>query len=521
MAAVGTWIKKLSGGSGKGLPWGFLCSSWGDAVICLPDEAPRVVHAVFAPGEPGKSSWIVGFNAYDGRETRFELKPLQDQHGMTVLKSVLLATCGNDGRLDLMTAMVGGEDSRPTPISRTPGAKLYRVNVERTMDDGAQTGIWRGFVSIGKTIRNLPLALEPALRLPAEASFRVAGNLEFGGKHASYLQDVWLPENDRLELFGSELIAWYACTKTGKQEDPAAYAATRRVAKACAEANKARIGRQPVFTLVPFGHQPLPEQTRALGWFNEAGGMGKSGKAPHSGKASALNSIVWTAMLDNSGGVTIEVHGVEPGRSAKPTLTVSKTSVLSADKVPCRMALSTKLDDGTVKIVLLPDGPDHVMEAIRKAEKVSIVYSKKLTLSAIVGVIRDWTDDEAFSLRKVFTALPSGKVSNLNAAEWGGSVYPSGITVEIHHRKAAKPTKATLHIRKTTVESMDGRQCQIVLSLEFAGGKKERILLPEGTDTFNESIRQAKTVSVVHNIETAENLGDLVAFEATVSAIDE
>lgn len=291
-------------------------------------------------------------------------------------QSVILGFVGGSGP-SFAVAPVLKKGQKPE-ISYAKG-KIHSITVERVVDDGSETGVWRGFVTAqGRPGENF-LELVPSLPLREGAAVRIVGVIDDSagaqpGRKARFRRGAWIPVDERIALFARDLSAEIG--SSGEEKIHSAMAACLAAAAAL------RHGRDRTKELLPFTCTPLGlDETAAQKGFRRrimASNEGNRTDRPFTGgKRMAIPATDWHGAVQDNGDLIIEIRR-EPFalRPASVAVIVNRTTVSTLDGLPSRIGVRCTFPDGSSVSMLLGGGPQHLAKEIAKRRNVVVVQGK-------------------------------------------------------------------------------------------------------------------------------------------------
>lgn len=368
---LGRWLG-LNSETGEGdIDWSIALSPVGERLLVLgagPFKAP-----VITVGSDGRTS------IRDASSTRAKSRRLAEGAADALIssaQSVILGSVGGQGPAFAIAPVL--KKGQKPDISYARG-KIHSIAVERVVDDGSETGVWRGFVTAdGRAGENF-LELAPPLPLREGMSVRIVGVIDDAagaqsGRKARFRRGAWIPVDERLALFARDLSAQIG--SSGEEKTHPAMAA-------CLEAAAAlRHGRGRTKELLPFTCTPLGlDETPAQKGFRKrmvAANEGNRTDRPFSaGKRMAIPATDWHGAVQDNGDLIIEIRR-EPFavRPASVAVIVNRTTVSTLDGLPSRIGVRCTFPDGSSVSMLLGGGPQHLAKEIAKRRNVVVVQGE-------------------------------------------------------------------------------------------------------------------------------------------------
>jgi len=352
-----------------GIPWGYLYTTWGDVMICLPDSAPRLTDVAFVPGIPGERSWIIGHDD-KGEPAAVALAALAESIALASVKSALVATGWEGSNPTLESAIVDMTAQSPIIVPK-PDGKMFKVTVDEIIDDGLESGLWQGSVTMHPLMTpGWVLSIEPPFQIRPGTTFRFAGKLsERIGFERYFGPWSWVERTARIEMFSSEMMWNFACVKSGSDFDRAAANTVGAVVQGLQRMEAERLGRPVPFLLREFGIEFEQEAVDAV-----RRALTNSWSTPDAPRTvpSALKASPCEVTRRVNGKILVALrHRLGP-KPVEANLTVLNDAALSADDQTCRLLLTLRHEDGQPEELLLSSVPQHMIERISGARHVSV-----------------------------------------------------------------------------------------------------------------------------------------------------
>lgn len=363
----------LNSGTGEGdIGWSIALSPGGERLLVLatrPFKAP-----VISVASDGRIS------IRDAASPRAESLRLAEGAAAALIPSAQSVIVGFvDGSGPAFAAAPVLKKGQKPEISYARG-KIHSVTVERVVDDGSETGVWRGFVTVeGRAGENF-LELVPSLPLREGAAVRIVGIIDdatmgaHSGQKARFRRGAWIPVDERLGLFARDLSV-----EIGSSDEDT----TRSAMAAClAAAAVLRHGRNRTKELMPFTCTPMGlDETPAQKGFRKrmmaANEGNRSVRLFSEGRRMAIPATDWHGAVQENGDLIIEIRR-EPFavRPASVTVILSRTTVATLDGLPSRIGVRCTFPDGSSVSMLLGGGPQQLANEIAKRRSVVVVQGE-------------------------------------------------------------------------------------------------------------------------------------------------
>jgi hypothetical protein len=261
--------------------------------------------------------------------------------------------------------------------------KIHAVLVGRVVDDGRETGTWRGFVTADGRKGEVFLELAPALPLPAGSELRIVGYIDDEGMGAEasrryrFRRGAWIPVDERIALFAADLRAEIGASDDADEGgSQAAMAACLAAAAALHHGRRGTKERLP-FTCSPLGFDETPAQ-KGLRSRMMAANEGSRAQRPFSGgRVMAVPATDWHGAVQDNGDLIIEIRRKPfPTSPSSITVIVNRTMVSTLDGMPSRIGLRCVFPDGRSTSMLLGGGPQRLANEIAKRRTVVVVQGE-------------------------------------------------------------------------------------------------------------------------------------------------
>jgi hypothetical protein len=355
------------------LGWTLARGGAGELILTLPSRAGSFKAPIITSSSGG------GLTVREAASSRraYQLAPGAAISMVASSPSVILGT-STRGEPAFSIAPVIKKGSKPE--IRYAKGKIHNVSVERVSDDGMQTGVWRGFVKSDGRGGDLFLELLPAFRLEAGTDLRVVGVIDEtvgsakSGVRGRFKRGAWVPVDERLHLFASDLMADIS-PSDGDSEDSGAVMA--QCLDACATV---RQGRRLEEVRLPFTCRPLgSEETPAQKGLRRRllADKAQPQKVFTRGRKMAIPATDWHGAIQKNGDLIIEVRrppfDIAPSRV---TVIVNREVVSTRDHLPSRIGVRCQFPDGSAVSMLLGGGPQNLAAEIAKRKNIVVVQGE-------------------------------------------------------------------------------------------------------------------------------------------------
>ncbi|NTF17413.1 hypothetical protein G6L37_03175 [Agrobacterium rubi] len=351
--------------------WTVAVSASGDVLVALPRMDLLLAMPVLSVASDG------GISVRDaGRKQAKSIQLANPQKLDAVRKaqSVIVAMITN-GYLSFAVAPVVRKGQKPQIFFKK--GKIHRVTVDRCVDDGSATGVWRGHVTLHDGVSDVFVELTPVFPITAGMRLRIVGSLEAVGQGSDgrirmrFRHGAWVPLSDRAALFSEGKTVRLEASSI-ESADGMSMEATLAELSAM-NRREARTKAATPMVRIPINGNETTAQ-RGLRSRLEAGNAGVQRFRPPTGKRMRMASTDWHGAVQKNGDIIIELR-IEPfvERPEKLTVIISDVFVTTADGLPSRIGIRSVFRDGTATTLLLGGGPQEIAAEIARRRSVVVV----------------------------------------------------------------------------------------------------------------------------------------------------
>jgi hypothetical protein len=371
------WLGSRSNERDGDLAWSIALSPSGERLLALDGRAGIFKAPVISIGQDGRLS-VRDASAKRGRTFRLAEAPASAF--ISSASSLILGSMEKAAPVFAVAPVIRKGQKPEVAYSK---GKIHAVSVERVVDDGAETGIWRGFVVAEGRTGEVFLELAPPPPLPEGADTRIVGLIDDAamgveaGRKARFRRGAWIPVDERIALFATDLIA-----EIGSSDDTGADGSLATIGSCLAAAAALHHGRKRTKELIPFTCTPIGfDETPAQKGFRRrmmAANEGGRAAMPFSaGRRMAIPATDWHGAVQENGDIILEIRR-EPFavRPSSVTVILSRTMVATSDGLPSRIGIRCTFADGSSVSMLLGGGPQHLAKEIAKRRNVVVVQGK-------------------------------------------------------------------------------------------------------------------------------------------------
>lgn len=366
----------LDSKTGEGdIGWSIALSPVGERLVVL-DGAFKA--PIFSVGSDGRISIS---DASSPRGRSFRLVEGAADTLISSAQSVIVGTVDVSGPAFAMAPVL--KKGQKPEISYARG-KIHSITVERVVDDGVETGVWRGFVTAEGRPGEIFLELLPSLPLKAGTAVRIVGVIDDAGmgvetgRKVRFRRGAWIPVDERLGMFARELSV-----QVGSSSNDEDQGETRSAMAVCLSAAAAlRHGRsrtkEPMpFTCTPLGLDETPAQKSFRRRMMAANEGSRTTNLFSQGRRMAMPATDWHGAVQDNGDLIIEIRREAFAvRPAAVTVILSRTTVSTLDGLPSRIGVRCTFPDGSSVSMLLGGGPQHLAKEIAKRRNVVVVQGE-------------------------------------------------------------------------------------------------------------------------------------------------
>lgn len=351
--------------------WALAVSVSGDVLLALPDGTALAGPPVVTIGDDGAVS--IG-NA--GKKPSLVLPEPQALTAVASSASLIVAM-RRKGILSFSVAPVLRKGQRPQ-ISLARG-KIHKVTVERIVDDGSVTGVWRAHVSLHAGVPEVFVELTPSFPIPVGSRIRIVGIMDPMPPRSDetvrmrFRSGAWVPLTDRGVLFtdGGSVRLASSSNEGGRR----AWLAMEKILSELSTLRHREKGTKIALpmTRVRMEGSETPAQ-KSMRTRLQTGNSAVTKRGYGSGRRMKISSTDWHGAVQKNGDLVLEIRRATFAQPpTRVTVVVNRELVTTMDGMPSRVGLRCAFADGGVTMMLLGGGPQEMASDIARRKSVVVV----------------------------------------------------------------------------------------------------------------------------------------------------